>query len=190
MKTLTISTLKSDFIINFPTSLSEITSDYLEKITQEIEIGIEHSLVAIIYREKLANVINSSKKNVPLSCAVVPKFIKSGDTESKFIQNLKINDTLIITGTDIARGIHVNCANNELSINNICSICKLDSSSYKTALTTNEYFYFVEFKLIPNCDIHGKVAQVKEHFNTFITQINRVKCEIGETYDPYYLPGV
>lgn len=180
MKAVTINTQTSSFTINFPTSLNEITTDYLTEVTNEIEVGLEHSLVAIIYREKLVNILNSSKKNTPLTCAVVPKFIKSGDTSSEFIKRLKINDTLIITGSDLARGIHVNCSNNELSIGNICELCKLDSNSYRIAITLDEYLYFVEFKLVPNCDIHGKVTPPVERISKYITRKDKVNNVIGE----------
>lgn len=148
------------FDVNLPTDFSEITSDYLSTVTKHIDVAPEYSLVALVYREKLAVILNSSKQNKEINTAVVPIFVKAGDTDTKFIKKMRLGNVAIITGSDLAIGIHVNSPLNSLSIPNIVSICDGDNNIYKDALTNNQYCHFVEFKLVPNSAIKGIVGAI------------------------------
>lgn len=146
------------FNVNLPTSLSEISKEYLVNATKHIDVAPEHSLVALVYREKLAVILNSSKQNKEINTSVVPIFVKAGDTDTKFVKKLKLNDVLIITGSDLSLGIHVVSQLNNLSIPNIVAICQGDNNIYKDALTHTGYCYFIEFKLVPNNAIKGIIG--------------------------------
>lgn len=146
------------FEVNLPTEFSEITNDYLVNATKHIDVAPEYSLIALIYREKLAVILNSSKQNKEINTAVVPVFIKAGDTDTKFIKKNKLGNVVIVTGSDLAIGIHVNSPLNSLSIPNVVAICEGDNNIYKDALTNTQYCHFVEFKLVPNSAIKGIIG--------------------------------
>ena len=158
MKTYKVNGKFGKYTLNLPTSIEEVTPDYLLDVTSELSIAKGYSLIAIVYREKLAVILNSAKKQQTLNTAVIPVFVKHGDTEHAFIETLSAGDKVVITGTNIARGVHIAAPNNELNIDRIVSICEGDMNIYKDALVSSEYLYFVEFKLVPDYDIYGKIA--------------------------------
>lgn len=143
------------FTLNLPTMFKEVTNEYMDNAVKHIAVAPEYSLIALVYREKLAVVLNSAKQNKEMNTSVVPVFIKAGTTDSKFIKNIKLGNTLIVTGSDLAIGIHVNSPLNSLSIPNIVAVCEGDNNVYKEAITSTEYCHFVEFKLVPNSAIKG-----------------------------------
>lgn len=157
--------------VNLPTNFSEVSKDYLRYATEHIQVAPEYSLVALIYRERLAVILNSSKQNKELNTSVVPVFVKAGKTDSNFINNMQLGDTIIITGSDLSIGVHVNSVLNVLSIPNIVAMCKDDSNSYKNALKNSDYCHFVEFKLVPNSAIKGILGAVKfSNVNPYVSK--------------------
>ena len=148
--------------LNLPTNFREITPKYLLDVCNHITISNEYSLVAIIYKEKLSMIVNSSKKSTPMNTSVVPVFVKPGVTDSTFINCLTAGEAIIVPGSDLELGIHVNSVYNVLSINNILSLIMTDESK-EVLRNTFKYdtpFFFVEFKLVPNCAIHGALDDI------------------------------
>ena len=49
-----------------------------------------------------------------------------------------------------------------------------DTESYTKLISNNEQCYFIEFKLIPNCNIHGAYSEtnVAGFVNPFVTKIS------------------
>lgn len=141
--------------LNLPTSLEEISNDYLKQVTEEIKLADDYSLVAVCYREKIANIILSSVKKNNITTACVPVFVKSGNTDSEYIKSIATGDKLVLSGSDIAMGFHATTPKNKITINHIVDICATDKTSYQRAAMLSDYCYFVEFKIVPNCSIHG-----------------------------------
>ena len=159
MLNLKVNSSLGKFNVNLPTKFEEITNDYLEYATSHINVAPEYSLIGLVYREKLATILNSSKKNKEINTSVVPVFIKAGNTESKFINDLKLGNVIIVPGSDLAIGIHCNSPLNSLSIPNVVRVCSDDNSVYKYAITNTEYCYFLEFKFVPNSAIKGLIGK-------------------------------
>lgn len=155
MKEFNVKSANGEFILNLPTSVAEITnSDYFLKVSEGIELPDDHSLIALVYKEKLPIVLATTNKPKNQGTAVIPFFVKSGHTESKYIQKLKPNSPIIIDGSDIARGHHVNCKYNYISMSAVYSICR-DTEVAKNSIKDMNTYCFVDFKIVPNCDIHG-----------------------------------
>lgn len=143
-------------ILTLPTKLEEITSDYLKNVTKEVGIANNYSLIGVCYKEKLSNIIMTSRQRKPnANIAVVPIFIKAGITDSKFVNDINIGDKLIVSPSQISLGHHVAAPKNNLTISTFLFYCEGDNDVYQKALTYSEYVYFLEFKIIPNCDIIG-----------------------------------
>lgn len=161
--------------INLPTSINEITESYIYDVTKQVKIAPNYSLIGLIFKEKASNIALAIRKNnKKADIAVVPIFVKAGESDSNFINNLKIRQKLIVASSDIMRGYHVSTPDNQLTLNNLMTIMSGDINANNTLIMSDEYCYFIEFKLIPNCDIHGAydVYPNENIINPFITKIS------------------
>lgn len=150
-------------VLKLPTDVSEITADYLQSCVEHIQPAPEYSVIALCYREKLAIVLNSAKENKNITSSVVPLFVCGGDSESDFCAGLTLGNPVIIAGSDLAMGYQINSPINVLSIGSVVNLCKDDKDIYMEALKDDNYYYFVEFKLIPNCNIHAEVVSTVQN---------------------------
>ena len=157
---LEVKAKEGKYLLTLPTDMKEISNEYLSAVTKHVNVAPEYSLVAVVYREKLAIVLNNAKQQKEINASVVPVFVKAGDTENKFVKKGKLGDLLIVSGSDLAIGYHINSALNELSLTNIVNVCNIDDSVYRTVLTNTQNVYFVEFKIIPNSAIKAVLDEI------------------------------
>jgi hypothetical protein len=155
MLNLNVNGKRGSYLVNLPTKLEEIPIDYLKDVTAGVHVADNYSLVALVYNEKLAIVLNASRKNSQLTTGCIPIFVKAGKTDSPFINSIPEGTPIVAVGTVLARGIHITAKSNKLTMNYIASICDGDKELGKNVFTMQSPVYFVEFKLIPNCDING-----------------------------------
>lgn len=175
MLTFDVNSKRGVFKFNLPTSLNEITESYIEEVTEYVKVDANYTLIGIVFKEKLSTLILASRRNKKNSdIPVIPIFVKAGETDSKFINNLKTRDKLIISASDIMMGYHISAPNNLLTINTILDLVEGDTEFYNKAMSNQEECYFIEFKLIPNCNIHGSYGEtnVAEFVNPFVTKIS------------------
>ena len=171
MKEFNIGDEKNGFKMILPTSLNEITNDYLLDVTENIIVGEYHAIVACIYRCKILEIISSHKKSKALSTAIVPIFVKAnaGTDHQILFDKIATGDKIIIAGTDIERGYHLTCPKNFITIENIIRIYNSDSKFAKESMIDQNYYYFVDFKLVPITDIKGYYDKTsKDIVNPFI----------------------
>lgn len=164
------------FNVSLPTNLSEITNDYLYDVTKDIVIANDYSLICICYRENLSSVIfaNNTKKG-KITTAVVPIFVKHGNTNNNYIRSIECGDKLVIAPSDIAMGHHVVAPKNKITIENILYCVEGDNKIYKEALKFTKPCYFLEFKLVPNCNIHAFYENSNEVDNNVNPFVNKIK---------------
>ena len=175
MLTLKTSNARGVHELNLPTSLNEINESYITEVTSHIKVDANYTLIGLIYREKLSTLVLASTRNKKTSdIAVIPIFVKAGESDSKFINSLNIKDKLIISPSDIMMGYHVSAPNNLLTINNILDLVEGDPIVNQKLMNINEQCYFIEFKLVPNCNIHGayEKSKVTEFVNPFVTKVS------------------
>ena len=153
------------FEVTLPTNLSEIPNKYLYDVTKDIVIADDYSLIGICYCESLSSILfaNNAKKG-KITTSVVPIFIKHGNTNNDYIRSINCGDKLVIAPSDIAMGHHVVAPNNKITIDNILYCTEGDNRIYQEALKFNKRCYFLEFKLVPNCNIHASYKN-DEEFN-------------------------
>lgn len=167
MKTFTIPTKEGVVTLNLPTDFKEITPKYLTDVTSHIEVGRHYALIALCYRQLLAEILNKKNQRETITAAVVPVFVKSNDPDNT-LTNITPGTPLIIAGSDLALGYHVNAPMNKISIPNIIDLASADTTRANDdkfayyALRWREYAYFVEFKLVPLNVIHGAIGEVNE----------------------------
>lgn len=177
MLTLNVNGKNGSFTLNLPTKLEEITKEYITNVTSHIEPDANYTVVGLVFREKLSTLALAARKNKKNSdIAVIPVFVKSGDTDSKLINSLNICDKLIISPSDIMMGYHLSAPNNLLTINNILDVLDGDTETYNKLIGIQKQCYFVEFKLVPNCNIHGAYINTKDDYkNPFVVKTGNAK---------------
>lgn len=150
---------------HFPTSLKEIDVDYLKAVTANVVVADNHTLVGIVYHEKLFNVIVSRKRQQKnLTAAVTPVFIRAGKTDSDFINSAECKNPLVIPSSSLSLGYHVAAPKNVLSLDYFIRAIDGDNSLAKRYDNNfgDEECFFVEFKLIPNVEIKGFYKEAEE----------------------------
>lgn len=161
MLTLEVNNKQGVFQLNLPTSLNEIDESYIMEVTNHVKVDANYTLIGIVFREKLSTLVlaaRKSKKNSDIP--VIPIFVKAGETDSKFINSLNVRNKLIISSSDIMMGYHVSAPNNLITINNILDLLDGDMKVYNQLMASQEMCYFIEFKLVPNCNIHGAYGAI------------------------------
>lgn len=147
-------------VLQLPNSLNDLTEELITKAAPRVEIADNYSLIAVCYREKIANIIlASNQKKNEMSASVVSMFVKGGATDNNYCKNLKCGDTLIVSGSDIALGFHVGSPANQYTIDQLLRAVDGDKDAYTNALKIGDYCYFLEFKIIPNVAIHGNYVK-------------------------------
>lgn len=141
-----------------PTCVEDIKAEYLKNVTDHISIGDEHSLVAIVYKIELAYTLNARRHDKNTTTNVIPMFVKCGQTDNEFIKILDPADIIIVSGSDISLGHHVGNPANKISLNNVVNLFSNNKEISKNSLLDKNSYYLVEFKIIPNCAIHGKIG--------------------------------
>lgn len=162
MKDFTVKSNGREMLFHFPTNLDEITKDYLESVTEHIQVADNYCLVAIVYHETLGSVIIARKQSKKgLTGAVVPIFVKAGYTENEFVNSMSCKDKLIIASTQLNLAHHVSCPINTLSLDYFIRAIDGDNELFKRYNNTfgKEPCFFVEFKMVPICDIVGYYEQ-------------------------------
>lgn len=178
MKTFNVNGNLGKFVLNLPESLSEISNDYFKHCTDFVNPAPDYALVAIVYKDSLSFVLTAAKKKQPVNAAIIPIFIKAGESNSEFINNIKLGDKIVISGSDLSMGHHINSPYNKITPTNIIAVCDGDKDIYKEAMLLDKPICLVEFKLVPTCAIHGKLDKATNSFiNPFITKATVIDGE-------------
>lgn len=174
MLTLELNGKHGKFKVNLPTALDELTEEYLKDVTKQVVIAPNYSLIGIVFKEKLSTIVLASRsKKDNKGISVIPIFIKAGKCYDEFIYTLNTGDRLVISNSDIMLGQHISTPANKLTINEFLALGEGDAELYQKAASNNEYCYFVEFKLVPNCNIHGSYNDsfTSNNANPFIVKL-------------------
>lgn len=156
---------------NFPTSLDEISEQYLQDVTKNVNIADNYTLIGLVYHEKLFDLIIARKQaKKSFNAAIVPIFIRCGKTDSDFIKSIKCKDKLVIPSSSISLGHHIAAPQNVLNIDYFCRAIDKDVTLAKRYDNKygDEHCFFVEFKLVPNVDIIGSYDKAEKVESTFV----------------------
>ena len=145
---------------DFPTSISEISEDYLIKISNALHVADNYSLVALCYSERLSTVIltaRTAKQNARIK--VTPIFVKAGNCTIPFIREGKMKQRVVTMQSQLSLGVHVNLPYHKLTLDFFAKVVKdaEDKDIYEKELAKGDdrECIFLEFKVIPNSDIMG-----------------------------------
>lgn len=179
MKTFNVNGKLGSFEINLPESLKEIPVDYFKECTDYIHPARDYAVVAIVYKDSLNLILTAAKKKNNTSVAIIPVFVKMGETDSEFAKTLNMGDRIVIAGSDLSLGHHINSPYNKITPDNIYRVCEnADKEFYKDTLNMHTPVCFVEFKLVPLNAIHAKLDETKNSFvNPFVRKTLSINGE-------------
>ena len=186
MKEFTVTDGKQDFTFRLPTNIKEITGDYLRAVTDYIAVAPYYAIIASVYRAKLPEVISSNKKSKEMAVSITPLFVRAnlngnieGGTKELF-DDLKSADRIIIAGTDIERGYQLSTPLNMITLENVIKIYNHDNGFAKDVMIDQNYYFFVDFKMVPITDIKGKynMSNPADFINPFVT-VNAKEVQIN-----------
>lgn len=160
-------------VLNLPTKYEEVTPEFIEECCKEVHAADNHVIVGLIYKEKLTYILSTAKNpnNVKPSL-IYPVFAGQGSDKclnTLFGDNVKTKDKIIISGSDLSRGYHINVKTNRISIDKVVKFVNEDkillkecTVGGKIAKQLNDTFcYFLEFKIVPLCDIKGVYKNIE-----------------------------
>ena len=154
---------------NLPSSVKEIPTEYFTGITKHIEVAPYHSLLAIVFRDKMSNILFAGKSK-KASIGVSPIFVKCGECDSEFVKKVTPGSVVGIMSTQLQLGLHVSVANNDLSIDSFMQKATQDKDIMAHPMQYNDEVCFVEFKVVNNSDITFVYSKDSEYKPTFVTK--------------------
>jgi len=172
MKEFIVKTEMSEVKFNFPTNLDELSKEYLLGVTEGIVVAPNYSLIGLVYHEKLSTLFmtcRSKKKNA--SIGVIPIFIKSGAGEKSIVDDAKVGQKLLIASSQIQLAHQCAAPSNRLTLDYFANVINnaTDKDLYQTIASDKDQkeVFFVEFKIVPNCDIialYDKPTQIENPY--------------------------
>lgn len=78
MLTLNVNGKRGAYELNLPTTLNEITKEYIDSVTNNIIVDANYTLIGVVYRERLSTlIIAANRKNKKSDIPVIPIFTSS-----------------------------------------------------------------------------------------------------------------
>lgn len=174
MKEFIVKTEMSEVKFNFPTKLEELTSEYLLGVTSGVTVAPNYSLIGLVYHEKLSTLFmtcRNKKKNT--SIGIIPIFIKSGKSDESIVSTAKVGQKILISNSQIQLAHHCAAPTNLLNLDYFAKVidANVDKDLYQTLLVDSnpQEVLFVEFKIVPNCDIIALYDKPAKVDNPYIT---------------------
>lgn len=150
------------FNLNLPTSLSEISNEYLKSITDDITIAEHYALIAISYKAKLIDLLMTANNKKPINTVATYSFIKANVTKDSFLSTIPVGTKLIVNDDQVNLYKPINIPTNVLSIKNILNHTVGDKVLYSKTMSIHDDIYCLEFSIVPMIDILGTTNQNNE----------------------------
>lgn len=141
-----------------PTSMSEIDMNVIADYVKHVNVSKDYALIAVVFKERPITIVSVSKQNKNASVSGVAVMIKS-NTDDAFIKDIKLGETIVISPSDIAIGHHVNSPANVLTPGFLLNLLQTNPDLNKKLMGIGVPTYFVDFKIVPVCNIHGSVGK-------------------------------
>lgn len=141
-----------------PTSMSEINMNVIADYVKHVNVSKDYALIAVVFKERPITIVSVSKQNKNASVSGVAVMIKS-NTDDEFIKDIKLGETIVISPSDIAIGHHVNSPANVLTPGFLLNLLQTNPDLNKKLMGIGVPTYFVDFKIVPVCNIHGSVGK-------------------------------
>ena len=154
--------------LRMPTSVSEVDMNVIADYVKHVNVSKNYALIAIVFKERPITIVSVSKQNKNASVSGVAVMIKS-NTDDEFIKDIKLGETIIISPSDIAIGHHVNSPANVLTPGFLLNLLQTNPDLNKKLMAIKLPTCFVDFKIVPVCNIHGSVGKYVPVSQYYIT---------------------
>ena len=171
MVSLEINYLGLNQTYRMPTSLSEVDMNVLSNYVNHVKVAKDYALIAVIFKERPITIVSVSKQNKQASVSGVAVMIKS-NTDVDFVKDIKLGETLVISPSDISMGYHVNSPANVLTPGFLLNLLQTNEDLNKKLIHVAVPTCFVDFKIVPVCNIHGAIGKIENNNPYYITPIN------------------
>ena len=151
-----------------PTSMSEIDMNVIADYVKHVNVSKDYALIAVVFKERPITIVSVSKQNKNASVSGVAVMIKS-NTDNEFINSIKLGEALVISPSDIAIGHHVNSPANVLTPGFLLNLLRTNVDLNKKLMAVKVPTYFVDFKIVPVCNIHGSIGRYEPVSAYYIT---------------------
>lgn len=141
-----------------PTSMSEIDMNVIADYVKHVNVSKDYALIAVVFKERPISIVSLSKQNKNASVSGVAVMIKS-NTDNEFINSIKLGEALVISPSDISMGHHVNSPANVLTPGFLLNLLRTNVDLNKKLMAVKLPTYFVDFKIVPVCNIHGSIGR-------------------------------
>lgn len=174
---------EQSYLINVPTSLSEISAEYLQKVTDHIHVAEHFAIVALVLTTKLSEycyTINNPNGKAP-TIGVTPILVKFNSNEAT--SHLKVGDIVIISDTDLERGNHLNVPS--IITSDRVGAYLMSDAKYIKDIQIGEakddkgnrigdsMVKLLQFKVVPVCDIHASYGHVDSIVDDFLVSAKK-----------------
>lgn len=143
---------------SMPTSMNEINMNVIADYVKHVNVSKDYALIAVVFKERPITIVSVSKQNKNASVSGVAVMIKS-NTDDEFIKDIKLGETIVISPSDIAIGHHVNSPANVLTPGFLLNLLQTNVDLNKKLMAVKVPTYFVDFKIVPVCNIHGSIGK-------------------------------
>lgn len=151
-----------------PTSMSEVNMNVIADYVKHVNVSKDYALIAVVFKERPITIVSVSKQNKNASVSGVAVMIKS-NTDDEFIKDIKLGETIVISPSDIAIGHHVNSPANVLTPGFLLNLLQTNPDLNKKLMAIKVPTCFVDFKIVPVCNIHGSVGKYVPVSQYYIT---------------------
>lgn len=141
-----------------PTSMSEVDMNVIADYVKHVNVSKDYALIAVVFKERPITIVSVSIQNKNASVSGVAVMVKS-NTDDEFIKDIKLGETIVISPSDIAMGHHINSPANALTPGFLLELLRTNADLNKKLMAVKVPTYFVDFKIVPVCNIHGSVGK-------------------------------
>lgn len=141
-----------------PTSMSEINMNVIADYVKHVNVSKDYALIGVVFKERPITIVSVSRQNKNASVSGVAVMIKS-NTDNEFINSIKLGEALVISPSDISMGHHVNSPANVLTPGFLLNLLRTNVDLNKKLIAVKVPTYFVDFKIVPVCNIHGSIGR-------------------------------
>lgn len=158
MVVLNVNYLGLNQTFRMPTSMSEINMNVIADYVKHVNVSKNYALIAVVFKERPITIVSVSKQNKNASVSGVAIMIKS-NTDDEFVKGINLGETIVISPSDISMGHHVNSPANVLTPGFLLNLLQTNPNLNKKLMGIGVPTYFVDFKIVPVCNIHGSIGK-------------------------------
>ena len=151
-----------------PTSMSEVNMNVIADYVSHVNVSKDYALIAVVFKERPITIVSVSKQNKNASVSGVAVMIKS-NTDDEFVKGINLGEAIVISPSDISMGHHVNSPDNPLTPGFLLNLLQTNSDLNKKLMAIGVPTYFVDFKIVPVCNIHGSIGKYNPTSMYYIT---------------------